>query len=676
MIDRDWDPGSQRKIGDRGDLWLRGRESKSNSSIGDSYFDSLAITLRGNPRAFHRLGRRIAVVRKWLLLGSFIWMQYPEDQSFGLQGMGFGIIETGSFASILESVVEKSVGQVRLFHIRKYGRLAYSRKLPFCPEAGPEAVVGAGFSYHRSLEDGVLPEAWRIIIQTGAALSQHASLRQDIAPVIPFSRLRLWPGPCWSLEESRLSLRFMLRACNLEPWVILDDEVLLFGGLDPCTQDRIDIGFKARTILFGLIQDLSRRFLHESLLVFCRPGSGSWFRGLQRCTRDTLIDHSMEEILYIHGSGGLLSSARFLRLYLPRARTDQSSNLSAFPASFVGGCMRPRRLFADPFSSSVPSWGNFLEADEAAPMAPLRQRRSLLPDDDGPCSKIHRGMNEMAIFEAYLEAGFRGFIPSLIAEVSAWFGFAPSQLTSLSWRTLIAIRVLGEFHDGRPLVDELSSGAGGIYPFGDLWDMRYVIMKMNRACVYPLFLVFDVFCPVSFAGEALVKLAMEIPKRFRWVPFLTRSALRLPISSVYDDYHKAKTWRTHPHPPSIPMIDSPADSSSPLSTALSMSSRGNIAVGPRQRSMGGDRRRLHDKILLLRDQIRDLMIQKELAIQRTRVSTRWELMKEWLEKNADHWNPEEEYYRYLLVAGGGGPLGDFPSTASTASPPSVTGPRQ
>ncbi|KAF3571445.1 hypothetical protein F2Q69_00058985 [Brassica cretica] len=69
-----------------------------------------------------------------------------------------------------------------------------------------------------------------------------------------------------------------------------------------------------------------------------------------------------------------------------------------------------------------------------------------------------------------------------------------------------------------PLVDELSSGAGGIYPFGDLWDMRYVIMKMNRACVYPLFLVFDVFCPVSFAGEALVKLAMEIPKRFRKRP--------------------------------------------------------------------------------------------------------------------------------------------------------------
>uniref|UniRef100_M4F6Q2 Uncharacterized protein n=1 Tax=Brassica campestris TaxID=3711 RepID=M4F6Q2_BRACM len=242
---------------------------------------------------------------------------------------------------------------------------------------------------------------------------------------------------------------------------------------------------------------------------------------------------------------------------------DQSSNLPAFPASFVGGRMRPRRLFADPFSSPVPSWGNFPEADEAVPMAPLRQRRSLFPDnDDG-------GMNENSISEAYSEAGFRGFIPSLIAKVFACFGFAPLQLTPLSWRTLIAIRVLGEFHgipfgvsevlysyyftpligkkgfyhiqsrDGRPLVDEPSRGAGGIYPFGDLWDMRYVIMKMNGACGYPLF--------------------------WRSVG----SALRLPISAAYDDYHKAKTWRMHPHPPSIPSIDSMVDSSSSLSTALS-----------------------------------------------------------------------------------------------------------
>ena len=95
-------------------------------------------------------------------------------------------------------------------------------------------------------------------------------------------------------------------------------------------------------------------------------------------------------------------------------------------------------------------------------MSPLRQRRSLLSDDDGPCSEIPQGdlveirrkysisplvglrctskferspdggLNEMAIFEAYFKAGFRGFIPSLIAEVSACLGFAPSQLTPLS----------------------------------------------------------------------------------------------------------------------------------------------------------------------------------------------------------------------------------------------------
>ena len=45
----------------------------------------------------------------------------------------------------------------------------------------------------------------------------------------------------------------------------------------------------------------------------------------------------------------------------------------------------------------------------------------------------------MAIYEAYLEAGFRG-------EVSSFFGFCPSQITPLTWRILMAIQVLGELH--------------------------------------------------------------------------------------------------------------------------------------------------------------------------------------------------------------------------------------
>ena len=159
-------------------------------------------------------------------------------------------------------------------------------------------------------------------------------------------------------------------------------------------------------------------------------------------------------------------------------------------------------------------------------MAPLRQRRSNFLED-GPRSEIQEeslinirkkfaispsvvmrcpseferppdgGSDEIAIYETYLEAGFRVGVPSIVAEVSSFFGFCPSQLTPLTWRTLMAIHVLGEFHgfvvgvheilysyyfaplvskpgfyhlrsrDGTPLVEEPSRGIKGNYPFGD-----------------------------------------------------------------------------------------------------------------------------------------------------------------------------------------------------------------
>lgn len=41
---------------------------------------------------------------------------------------------------------------------------------------------------------------------------------------------------------------------------------------------------------------------------------------------------------------------------------------------------------------------------------------------------------------------------------------------------------------------------------------------------------------------------------------------------------------------------------------------------------------------------------------------------EWLEKKFDHWNPEEEYRRYLLtITRRGGQLGSFPLTISSCS---------
>ncbi|KAF3538380.1 hypothetical protein Bca4012_051108 [Brassica carinata] len=60
--------------------------------------------------------------------------------------------------------------------------------------------------------------------------------------------------------------------------------------------------------------------------------------------------------------------------------------------------------------------------------------------------------------------------------------------------------------------------------------------------------------------------------------------LRLPISAVYDDYHKAKTRRRYPY-------SSPAGSSSTFAN-----SRNGGLVGPRQHSMRGDHHRLHDGI--------------------------------------------------------------------------------
>ena len=127
------------------------------------------------------------------------------------------------------------------------------------------------------------------------------------------------------------------------------------------------------------------------------------------------------------------------------------------------------------------------------------------------------GADEIAVYEAYLEAGFRVGVPSIVAEVSSFFGFCPSQLTPLTWRTLMAIQVLGEFHgfvvgvpeilysyyfaplvskpgfyhlrsrDGTPLVEEPSRVIKGNYPFGEDWDKRYLFVKIPGPSPYPSF---------------------------------------------------------------------------------------------------------------------------------------------------------------------------------------------
>ncbi|KAF2578315.1 hypothetical protein F2Q68_00004729 [Brassica cretica] len=184
------------------------------------------------------------------------------------------------------------------------------------------------------------------------------------------------------------------------------------------------------------------------------------------------------------------------------------------------------------------------KANEAIPMAPFSKRHSHLPDDDdGPCSVI-RGEELMEIRRKY------SISPSVELRLQR------RQLTPLTWRELIAIQVLGEFHGilfgtseilysyyFAPLI-----GKKGFYHIrsGDGNPLSFWLSSV---------LAFAVYRHVSFAGEASVRLAMEIPKRFR-----------------RDEYHKAKTWKRHPYSPLMPRFDfavSPTGSSSSLPTTVS-----------------------------------------------------------------------------------------------------------
>ncbi|KAG2270489.1 hypothetical protein Bca52824_065044 [Brassica carinata] len=282
------------------------------------------------------------------------------------------------------------------------------------------------------------------------------------------------------------------------------------------------------------------------------------------------------------------------------------------------------------------------------------------------------GAGEVAVYEAYLEASFRGVIPSLIGEVSSFFGFCPSQLTPLTWRTLMAIQVLGELHgfsigvheilysyyfaplvnkagfyhlrsrDGTPLVEEPSRVSGAITPSG----------MAGTADTY-------VSRPVSFAGEAVAKLIMGVPRRFRWVTFLvSRETLRhsrvwgnvarLPVSVVYDEYQKAKARKRRPSYTPPPRLTRAALSANGLSSTSSTS----VEVGPNRDPLVDAHRRLIGEVFLLHGQMQDMVARRDLLVQQ---------------------NPEEEYRRHLFLSGGiNHQSGSF---SQAATPRSVVGSR-
>ncbi|WZY99156.1 hypothetical protein YC2023_071485 [Brassica napus] len=72
---------------------------------------------------------------------------------------------------------------------------------------------------------------------------------------------------------------------------------------------------------------------------------------------------------------------------------------------------------------------------------------------------------------------------------------------------------------------------------------------------------------------------------------------------------------------------------------------GNIIVDA---PLAGIQQRLLTELFSLRNRVTDMAAQGDLLIQQVRASSMWELMKEWLERRTEHWNPSEEYRQYLF----------------------------
>uniref|UniRef100_A0A0D3A8K9 Uncharacterized protein n=1 Tax=Brassica oleracea var. oleracea TaxID=109376 RepID=A0A0D3A8K9_BRAOL len=338
--------------------------------------------------------------------------------------------------------------------------------------------------------------------------------------------------------------------------------------------------------------------------------------------------------------------------------------LLMFPSSLVGGRPMPRHPFTESFSSHVPSWGDVPEADcEAVSMAPLSRRRSCFLDDvprsenlEGDLASMRRkfaihpsvgmrsptkferapdgGAGEVAVYEAYLEAGFRGVIPSLIGKISYFFGFCPSQLTPLTWRTLMAIQVLGELHgfsvgvheilysyyfaplvnkagfyhlrsrDGTLLVEEPSNGIRGSYPFGDGWNSRYVFVKVQEplgylTCIPPGFLRWKSRSEACNGSSSMIPMG-DLPG----------NVARLPVSVVYDEYQKAKARKRRPSYTPPPRLARAALSANAMSSTSSTSAE----VAPNRDPLVDAHRRLIGEVFLLRSQVQDMVARRDLLV--------------------------------------------------------------
>ncbi|KAH0892959.1 LOW QUALITY PROTEIN: hypothetical protein HID58_055388 [Brassica napus] len=130
--------------------------------------------------------------------------------------------------------------------------------------------------------------------------------------------------------------------------------------------------------------------------------------------------------------------------------------------------------------------------------------------------------------------------------------------------------------------------------------------------------------PVSCAGEAVAKLIMGVPRRFRWVTFLVRkealrhsrvwgNVVKLPISAIYDEHQKVKTKKRRPlytPPPRLARAASLVNGSS--STSAEVVSNHDPLVDSHRRLIG--------EVFFLRCQVQNMMARRDLLIQQVKVS--------------------------------------------------------
>ncbi|KAL0816576.1 hypothetical protein Bca101_073020 [Brassica carinata] len=290
---------------------------------------------------------------------------------------------------------------------------------------------------------------------------------------------------------------------------------------------------------------------------------------------------------------------------------------SDLPTSLVGGRVRPCRLFTDPFSSPVASFGEVSETDSEVIRRKYGihssvQMRSSLEFEHAPDG----GPGEIAIFEAYLVASFRGIVTSLVAEVSSFLGFYPSQLTPSSWKTLISIQVLGELYGLDTGIHEVlySYYFAPLTIMPEFYHRRLVTalpwlksLQEGPGVVTPLetTVPVDVSRPVSFLGETVAKEMLAIPRRFRGVHFLMSKAV-LRQSSLVESHlgRQAGARRRRPFyapPPRLTRVTPPAARTRPLPSRTVIGD--SLLMGVRQR--------LFTELFLLRNRVRDMAAQRD-----------------------------------------------------------------